>query len=107
VPTGRAATLAVLVQRSHPASDVERNVAWREKMTHRALRDIEKMVELDPDSAEGWLNLGGLLPSLQRTEEALAAYQRAIELAPDGQVYAELVEMARMNLASIKTPKRK
>ena len=36
-----------------------------------------------PDLAEGWLARGNLLAEARRDEEALAAFDKAIELAPD------------------------
>jgi arylsulfatase A-like enzyme/Flp pilus assembly protein TadD len=44
---------------------------------------LESFVEAEPDFAQHSYNLGNLLGELDRTEEAVAAYERALELDPD------------------------
>ncbi|WP_394339088.1 tetratricopeptide repeat protein, partial [Methanosarcina sp. UBA289] len=43
-------------------------------------------MELKPDNDVTWNNIGKVLDDLYRKEEALKAYQKAIELNPDDDV---------------------
>ncbi|MGJ4944236.1 tetratricopeptide repeat protein [Bradyrhizobium sp. HKCCYLS1011] len=47
-----------------------------------ALKAFEKAVELEPDNAERWQNLGLILAELQRNHEAILSFQHALQLAP-------------------------
>jgi predicted TPR repeat methyltransferase len=44
---------------------------------------IRRAIELQPDEAGPWNNLGNVLRQLQRLDEAVAAYERCLALAPD------------------------
>ncbi len=44
---------------------------------------LEKAVAMSPRSLDLWLDLAGALAGQERTEEALNAYRRAVELAPE------------------------
>ena len=44
---------------------------------------LESSLEADPSLREGWLNLGGLEVAEGKYEKALAAFQKAHDLAPD------------------------
>ena len=44
---------------------------------------LKKIVELQPDDARGWHDLGDALAAEGRTEEAQEAFQRAVELDPE------------------------
>ena len=57
----------------------------------RAARLGAESVKLDPDDGFSWLNYGVALENLGRNEEALAAYERAVELEP---LTAEHVDIA-------------
>lgn len=48
-----------------------------------ALEWTRKAIELDPESAYVWHTHGFVLYELQRFDEGLAAYERAVELAPE------------------------
>jgi len=48
----------------------------------RAVRHATRVVELNPDSAFAWNNLGTAYHSLQQYEAARSAWDRALELAP-------------------------
>jgi len=48
-----------------------------------ALEILEPALELAPDNADLWRQKGDLLQSLLQLEEATAAYDKALELAPD------------------------
>lgn len=56
------------------------------------LTQLEERMEARPDDLEGWLLLGRSYRSMQRFDEALAAFIRARELAPENPVVA--VELA-------------
>jgi serine/threonine protein kinase/tetratricopeptide (TPR) repeat protein len=55
-----------------------------------ALKQFRRVVELLPDSARGYANLGAALQELRKTDEAIAAYQRAIAIAPSAIAYSNL-----------------
>ena len=48
----------------------------------RALADLQKAVDLSPNSARVYTGLGNALLSLKREEDALAAFNQAIALDP-------------------------
>ncbi len=51
------------------------------------LQAAQKAVALDPTQADAWYNLGAALEHLDREDEAISAYQRAIELEPSPNAY--------------------
>jgi TolB-like protein len=53
------------------------------ELNERALEAFRRALERQPGSARAWRQMGGTLMSLGRDEEALAAIQRALELAPE------------------------
>jgi uncharacterized protein (TIGR02466 family) len=56
-----------------------------------ALRANQKAVELDPQDAEAYYNMGNTLQELDRLEEARASYGQAINLNPDyAKAYSDL-----------------
>ncbi|MGH7631254.1 MAG: protein kinase domain-containing protein [Gemmatimonadales bacterium] len=62
------------------------SVAWNQFWRGRrdsALVNMERAAALDPRSAERALNAAGMYRLLARFPQAIAAYDRAIELAPD------------------------
>jgi protein O-GlcNAc transferase len=48
-----------------------------------ALHQADSAIECNPDYAEAWSNRGNALNDLRRHEEALASYERSIEIKPD------------------------
>lgn len=48
-----------------------------------AIADLEALTADDPDYANAWYDLGMLYEGQARTEDAVAAYERAAELDPD------------------------
>jgi tetratricopeptide (TPR) repeat protein len=48
-----------------------------------ALLRYRQAVDRDPRSADGWTGIGTALQQLERYEEALKAYDRALELNPE------------------------
>lgn len=60
----------------------------------RAIEIYEVLTKADPDRAGLWLSYGHALKTLNRTEEGIAAYRRAIELAPHlGEAYWSLANL--------------
>ena len=51
----------------------------------RASAEFRKAVEIQPDHAKAWSNLGATLGELDRQDEALAAFERALAIEPDSQ----------------------
>jgi tetratricopeptide (TPR) repeat protein len=48
----------------------------------RELADCRRAVALNPNDAESWINLGAVLHSLKRLDEAQASLERALRIAP-------------------------
>lgn len=48
----------------------------------KALEILERAVAFDPDNLAAWLNYGGLLRSVSRTDEAMAAVAQALRIQP-------------------------
>jgi tetratricopeptide (TPR) repeat protein len=60
-----------------------RAIAYFERGDYeKALEDLDKFLELNPDHASAWDNRGVTLERLGRYEEALGSYDKAIELNP-------------------------
>lgn len=51
--------------------------------TEQALRDSQRLVDIDRQSARGWFNHGFLLESCGRFDEALEAFRQATTLSPE------------------------
>jgi tetratricopeptide (TPR) repeat protein len=51
-----------------------------------AVREFSKVVELHPDSIQGWIGLGGALHMLDRLDEAEVAFRKALEFEPDNRL---------------------
>ena len=83
----RALTLAPNLAEAHATSALIQGGG--SPAEERALR---RAVALDPNYMEAWLWLGNSLASQSRTQEAVAAYERAVEIDP-------LFERAVQNLA--------
>jgi Flp pilus assembly protein TadD len=62
-----------------------------------ALDALKRAVQLDPNNAEAWVTLGEVYLLDDRTREARAAYERYLELRPDGRFAADVrAVLARM-----------
>jgi tetratricopeptide (TPR) repeat protein len=61
-----------------------------------SIRICEELLDEDPDQPTVWTSLGHMLKSVGRREDCIAAYRKAIELAPN---YGE----PRWSLANLKT----
>lgn len=59
-----------------------------------AIEIYEQLTKTDPGRASTWLSYGHALKTLNRTEEGIAAYRRAIDLAPQlGEAYWSLANL--------------
>ena len=62
-----------------------------------ALDALKRAVQIDPNNAEAWVTLGEVYLLDDRTREARAAYERYLELRPDGRFAADVrAVLARM-----------
>jgi tetratricopeptide (TPR) repeat protein len=59
------------------------NTLQRQGRHEDALKAFDKAVQLRPDDADLWKELGGGLAELRRTDEALLTFQHALKLKPD------------------------
>jgi tetratricopeptide (TPR) repeat protein len=58
-------------------------VWYKTKRFNEARQSFETVCYLNPRSENAWYNLGGTLRALAKPEEALTAFQKAIDLNPD------------------------
>jgi membrane associated rhomboid family serine protease len=68
------------------------DAAFEQQDYEESERLYEYAVQVDPDDARLWFNLGVTRDRLQHPEEALAAYERAAALDVDNRKYREAVE---------------
>ena len=59
----------------------------------QAAQDFSRAVELAPNSAEGWNRLAAAYSGMNRPDEAIATYQKAIQAQPD--YYAPYIDFGR------------
>jgi tetratricopeptide (TPR) repeat protein len=64
------------------------------KQPSEAVQLLEKAIEIEPDNAEYWYNLGGASFTIKDFEKAKTAWKKTLELKPD-------YEQARQGLAAI------
>ena len=78
-----------------PSADehIDRGVAYAEQgQLDEALAEYRRAIELEPDNAGAYRNVGTSLGEQGQWEEAAVAYERAIELDPEfGEAYGDLV----------------
>jgi len=55
----------------------------KEGRVDEAIESYSKAIELQPDCAEAYSNLGVLLIEQGRVDEAIESFRKAIELQPD------------------------
>lgn len=65
------------------ARGVLETVRTREEAADNALEALQKAVELRPDFAKSYFNLGVLNDQLHRYDKAITAYEKVVDLAPD------------------------
>ena len=67
-----------------------------------SIRICEDLLEEDPAQPQIWTNLGHMLKSVGRREESVAAYKKAIELAPGyGEPYWSLANLKTHRLSDV------
>jgi tetratricopeptide (TPR) repeat protein len=59
------------------------------EVVREAEREFRRAVELAPNYFEGWLGLGIALHTMERLDDAEAAFRKALEVDPDSQVAME------------------
>jgi Tfp pilus assembly protein PilF len=64
----------------------------------QAQTSLKRAVEIDPTYGEAWNNLGRVLEVQKRTEEAAAAYQRALSILTYATPELAAVNLARLHL---------
>jgi Flp pilus assembly protein TadD len=63
---------------------MRRALAWLKKGdTAAALRDVEQAIELDPKDPSNLMSRGAVMKALNRTNDAIVEYRKAIQLRPD------------------------
>ena len=76
-----------------------------EEMVKRAIEQYKKLSELQPKDVDVWVDLGRLNKILQKSPEAEAAYNKALEIEPDNEdaliglavVYQDLGDRAKVS----------
>jgi tetratricopeptide (TPR) repeat protein len=64
---------------------------WTNRKPDQAISELKKAIEINPDYALGYRELGALYFSLKQTDEAIKNYQKAIEINPKyARAYNEL-----------------
>jgi tetratricopeptide (TPR) repeat protein len=74
-------------------------LAEREGKVEEAIRDFVRSVQLQP-SDQGYFELGRTLAQSGRNEEAIAAYQLALQISPDLTEAQQALEALRQQPAS-------
>jgi len=63
---------------------------YQEHDYEKALSVFQEIVKTTPRNAEAWRCLGHSSAALGRRDEAIAAYQRALDISPDAETYGSL-----------------
>lgn len=66
-----------------------------------ASEEFRKTVELQPDHAGAWSNLGAALGELGRTDEALTAFERALAINPESEQTVNNIGVAQRDLGRL------
>ncbi len=61
--------------------------AWKLKKAREATRFFQTLIELEPDNAEAWNDLGAILIEQGKPDDAALVLERAVILAPDTAQY--------------------
>ncbi len=98
--------------RSPEAMVAAARLSMVERLNERALEQMRSLVATYPDYAPGWSMLGDIEARDGRTEEAAAAYQKAIDLSDNSfndrlklaiiNIYEKDIDSARQELALLK-----
>ena len=96
-----AAELCILYADAHATRDTSiidaatTDASTSPTLLQRAVAECQRVVEKAPNSAEGWNNLGFLLLSVDRGDEALTACGRAVELDGTSALYRNNLALAQ------------
>ncbi len=75
---------AALLQPTNKEFLIQLQLSLQERNANAQAAEVgERIVQLDPQHLDQWLNLGWLYSNLDQSERAIAACQKAIELNPD------------------------
>ena len=91
--TSLAETVAPSPTATLSSSDhVELGIEYAEKdELQKAIAEFERAIELDPNNADAYRNLGTVTYRSGRAEDAMTAYEQAVELNPNhGEAYGDL-----------------
>jgi arylsulfatase A-like enzyme/Tfp pilus assembly protein PilF len=69
----------------------------------RAIEALRRALALDPKDPDSWNELGGLLLQREEIDSAVAAFERAVSLRPEDEMFQRNLEFAR----GIRTPREK
>ncbi len=81
-----------------PSADAEVGLATAARKMGggaRAIEALRRALALEPDNADSWNELGGLLLQREEVEPAIAAFERAVSLKPKDEMYRRNLEFAR------------
>ncbi len=79
-----AAAVRMITSDATPSEEFEEAIALiDEDRFEDAIELLEEVVEVDPDSADVWSLLGFSYRNIGETDEAFAAYNKALLIAPD------------------------
>ncbi len=67
----------------------------------RAIEALRRALAIDPNDADSWNELGGLLLQREEVDLAIAAFERAVSLRPKDEMFRRNLEFAR----AIKRPR--
>ena len=65
-----------------------------------AIIEFRNVIQLDPNDADAHFNLADALSTLGQLEEAVAHFERAVELRPEAEAARRALERARSELGS-------
>lgn len=96
-PAGAAAAFEKTLAIS-PSAEAEAGLATAARKlgdASRAIAALKRALALDPDDADSWNELGGLLLQGDEVEEAIASFERALALKPGDEMFRRNLEFAR------------
>ena len=69
--------------------------AQKKLLIRNIINQLEQQLKENPDDAQAWHELGKLYFALQKYKDALAAFEKAVELAPDNEQFRRDCDDAR------------
>ena len=72
--------------------------SYADLRSEEAFAEQKRALQLDPQDADGWNNLGAMLARGGQTDAARSAFEHALQLQPDhAQAKANLARLANRN----------